>query len=154
MKKIEYEQKQVVVQNKSVKCKREQYDLRKKEKWCEDNPPKYKVGDIVEVTDMHRHDFTNSYFRVERVIKHSLASGNYTWYYEGERCYKDNDGFHLYEWQSVEEDSIRLVMTCEEYNKKVEELMNIYKCKYKSHVRFCRNRKGFEVFIPYNEEKN
>lgn len=137
------------------KCKRKQDDLINREKWYEDNPPKYKVGDIVEVTDMYRYDFTNRYFRVERVKKTSLASGNYyTWYYEGELGYKAGSEFNFCEGQFVEEDSIRLVMPCEEYNKKVEELMNIYKCKYKSHVRFCRDRMAFQVIIPYNEEKN
>lgn len=136
------------------KCKRKQYDLINREKWYEDNPPKYKVGDIVEVTDIYRYDFTNSYFRVEKIRKPQFALYDYMWYYEGELGYRSDGGFNLYEVQSVEEDSIRLVMPCEEYDKKVKELMDIYKCKYKSQVRFCRDRCAFQVIIPYNEEQN
>lgn len=136
------------------RCKHKQDNLINREKWYEDNLPKYKVGDIVEVMNMYKHNFTNRYFRVERVIKPTYTFDPYTWFYEGELGYEGNDEFDLHDVRSVEEDSIRLVIPCEEYNKKVEELMGTYKCKDKSHVRFCRDRCAFQVIIPYDEEKN
>lgn len=121
------------------------------EKWVEDNPPKFKVGDVVEIVKMKKYNYPHYCFVVKEVYKPKYIQ---RWYYRGEVGSCDHGIYNQYMTDIVEEIDLVLVMPCEEYNKKVEELIDIYKRKGKAQAHFCRNRKGFEVFIPYNEEKN
>lgn len=132
------------------KCKRKQYELIDREKWYENNPPKFKVGDIVETIGEALRELPNQYFRVIHISKASDLYRKPHWRITGNTGYTDGIDIDFDASDSCAEDNLRLVMTCEQFEKKAEKLRYICKCKHKNDVRFCRNRRAFQVIVPCN----
>lgn len=120
------------------------------DKWYEENPPKFKVGDLVHINTSHSlEEYPNSYFVVEDVAKSDILYFR-QWRYKGNTGYTYMEGgVDSYYICWVPEDILELVMDKETYEKQIESIANRFNIQNKNLVKFSRTKDAFEVTLPY-----
>lgn len=133
-------------------CVKKEMRREEAKQWYKDNPSKFKVGDLVHINMSKTfEEYPNRFFVIEEIEK---AANPYVkqWVYRGNTgdTYEAG-GIDPYCDRWVAEEALELVMDKDAYAKKIDEICKHFNIQRKRLVRFCRNRKAFEVILPFED---
>ena len=123
-----------------------------RDKWFKSNPPKYAVGDILEVSDCAVSSYAHKFFNVCNVYENNPQSPTPGWMYSG-IIGSDGYSYEPHAYNDISEADVKLVTSKAEFESKCNELRCLF--PYGSISEFSvsggKDGEGIELVISFKD---